>query len=322
MRKACTSWHFTRSSNSLIKNPLLTTQLLFFPYSTPETQYPWGAPYWFTRKKEEKGVSGFNPLTAHQEIRSIFFECQIILDMEPRAKSTETPQKGEENYRGVFHLRKDRPEDNSSRARCSPSIKSAALFKSHLVNCKASNKTFQKLPTEYSSSNSHFSSITYSMLHGPVHPVLKGLKWCKAEANFKQNWVHKPAGFGTKKSTSVPKGCKTTILKLQSRAAWLTLPQPTGNFTGLSSAEMCMGIYWCFAIEMCNSLQEKAQLRPRGKQHLQSGSRLQLAVQVTWPPVLGFVCTAVVAAGVLPEAVEICAPMCCGVSLLQNTWCP
>lgn len=31
--------------------------------------------------------------------------------MEPQAKSTGTPQKGEENYCGVFYLCKDRPED-------------------------------------------------------------------------------------------------------------------------------------------------------------------------------------------------------------------
>ena len=117
------------------------------------------------------------------------------------------------------------------------------------------------------------------------------------------------------------KGCKTTVRKLQSRAAWLMLSQPAGNFTGLSATEeMCVGIYWGFAIEMCNFLQEKAQLRPGGRWHLQSGSRLHLAMQVTRPPVLGFVCaTAAVALG-LPKAMEICAPMCCGVSLLQNTW--
>lgn len=118
--------------------------------------------------------------------------------MEPLAKSVGT-QRGDKNYRGVFHLHKDGPEDNSSWARCSLSIKSAPLFKCHLVRCKAGNKTFQKLPRECRSFNSHFSRVTYSTLHAPVHPVLKDLKWCKAEANFKQNQVCKTAGFGTKK---------------------------------------------------------------------------------------------------------------------------
>lgn len=206
-------------------------------------------PHWFTREKEEKGVSDFNPLAAHQGIQPIFFEYQILSNVEPPARRTGTPQRGEKTYHGIFHLHKDRPEDNSSWARCSPGIKSAALFKSHLTRCKASNKTFQKQPRERRSFNSHFSSVSYSTLHAPVHPALKDLKWRKADANFKQNLVHKPAGFGTKKPASVPKGCKTSVLKLQSRAAWLTLLQQTCNFTGLSSAEeMCVGIYWGFAI--------------------------------------------------------------------------
>jgi len=41
--------------------------------------------------------------------------------------------------------------------------------------------------------------MAYSTLPNTTHPALKDLKQHKAEVNFKQNGVHKPAGLGTKK---------------------------------------------------------------------------------------------------------------------------
>lgn len=77
MIKACTPWSFIHSSTSLIKNPLLTTQLFFFsPYSNPFTQCASGLPHWFTRKKEEKGISCFSPLAAHQRIQYVFLNTK------------------------------------------------------------------------------------------------------------------------------------------------------------------------------------------------------------------------------------------------------
>lgn len=69
---------------------------------------------------------------------------------------------------------------------------------------------------------------------------------------------------------------------------------------------MHVSFYRGFATETCNSLEEKAQLRPRGKRDLWSGSRLHLAVQGPQPPLLGFVCIAATAARALPEAVHPC----------------
>lgn len=151
------------------------------------------------------------------------------------------------------------------------------------------------------------------MLHAPMHPVLKDLKRCKAEDNFEQNWAHKPAGLGTKIPQQLLcwRAAKTTAFRLQSRAAWLMLLQPSGNFTGLSTAEeLCAGIHWGFTIKMCTPCRKRHNRDPWA-----SAIRIQAA------PCCG---------SDLTPGAGFCVCLCSGdpftmcwvVSLLQNTWPP
>lgn len=139
-----------------------------------------------TKGKEEKRFSSFNPLAAHQGIRSNFSFLGIKFSQtrSHESKAQELLREEKKNcYCGVLHLHKEAPEDNSSQARCSPTVKLAALFKSYLTHFKASNKTYKTLPRGCMSFNSFFSEhVLQHDAHS--HSILKDVTQCKAEANL------------------------------------------------------------------------------------------------------------------------------------------
>lgn len=98
--------------------------------------------------------------------------------------------------------------------------------------------------------------------------------------------MRKPAGLWTKKIINFCAKGPQNDFSQAPEMLWFTLLQPTGNFSGLSSTEeMHVAIYPGFATEMCNSLQEKAQLRPGGTCHHDPDCPLQSR----WPQMVGFV---------------------------------
>lgn len=98
---------FTCNYISLLKTTHCTASVFLPIIVCHITQYLWGVPHWFPREKE-KGVSGFNPLAAHQGIQSIFFfKYWILLNAEPLAKWLLKEGEKTKKNSGVFYLRKD-----------------------------------------------------------------------------------------------------------------------------------------------------------------------------------------------------------------------
>lgn len=115
-----------------------------------------------------------------------FFKYWILLNAEPLAKGLLREGEKTKKIVGYFTSAKmeEKPNpDNGSWARCSPSIKPAVLFKSHLLLCKARNKTFQKMPRKCWSSDSLFFQAWHFACSWASS--LEGLTVSNVEANFK-----------------------------------------------------------------------------------------------------------------------------------------